>query len=31
MKYVLNTEKFYTMFSDGQVKSYMKENNFTEL
>lgn len=31
MKYVLDTEKFYPMFSEGQVKHYMKENNFTEL
>lgn len=31
MKYVLNTEDFYPMFSERQVKHYMKENKFTEL
>lgn len=31
MKYVLDTEKFYPMFSEEQVKHYMKENKLTEL
>lgn len=31
MKYIFSDKNFRSMFSEGQINHYMKENNFTEL